>query len=65
MQGELPSQSLWHMNMQVLRWRENTSPESERLQLAQVLKRLGLGRFASTIDARGMCHLHTYIIVIG
>ena len=63
-QGELPGQSLWQMNMQVLRrWRENTSPESERLQLAQVLKRLGLGRFASTVDARGMCH--TYMIVIG
>ena len=58
-QGELPSQSLWQMNMQVLRrWQEeNTCPELERLQLAQVLKRLGLGRFASTIDERGtVCH---------
>ena len=58
LQGEPPNWSLWQMSMQVLRrWRKNTSPESERRQVAQVLKRLGLGRFASTIDTRGtLCH---------
>lgn len=50
-------QSLWQMNMQMLRkWRENTSPQSERLQLAQALKYLGLGRVACTIDERGTSH---------
>ena len=43
--------SKWQLNMQLLqRWRERTSAENERLELAQVLRRLELGRLAITLE---------------
>lgn len=41
----------WQLNMQILqRWRDATSVERERLELARVLKRLGIGRLAVKIE---------------
>ena len=46
------AQTTWQLNMQLLQlWKERTSAECERLELAKVLKRLGKGRVAVTIDA--------------
>ena len=40
----------WQKNMQLLqKWREGTTVESERFELAKVLKRLGKGRLAARI----------------
>lgn len=41
----------WQMNMQLLQlWRERTTAETERMELAKVLKRLGKGRLAVRLD---------------
>ena len=41
----------WQLNMQILqRWRNATSAEHERQELARVLKRLGIGRLAVKIE---------------
>ena len=41
----------WQMNMQLLqRWRSRTSAESERCELAKVLKKLDKGRLARKLD---------------
>ena len=42
----------WQTNMQLLqKWRERTRTESERLELAKALKKLGKGRLAARIDS--------------
>lgn len=42
----------WQMNMQLLQlWKERTAAETERIELAKVLKRLGKGRLAVRIDS--------------
>lgn len=42
----------WQMNMQLLHlWKERTSAESERVELAKVLKRLGKGKLAVRLDS--------------
>ena len=43
--------TVWQMNMQLLyRWKENSNTQSERPELARVLKKLGKGRLAASID---------------
>lgn len=42
----------WQVNMQLLQlWKERSTEESERLELAKVLKRLGKGRLAMKLDS--------------